>query len=67
MKNKRYARNLSEKKRRDQFNELVMELFSMLPTSDRRMDKSAILENTIALLRTNHCKIQYGIVSGHHR
>ncbi len=63
---KRKTRNASEKKRRDQFNVLVMELGSMVsPTglglggggggsggsNSRKMDKTTVLKTTIAFLR----------------
>lgn len=51
--NKRKSRNLSEKKRRDQFNLLVNELSSMVSTHSRKMDKSTVLKSTIAFLK-NH-------------
>nr|UHH90571.1 clock [Pyrrhocoris apterus] len=50
---KRKTRNLSEKKRRDQFNLLINELNSMVTTSNRKMDKSTVLKSTIAFLK-NH-------------
>lgn len=50
----RKSRNLSEKKRRDQFNMLINELCSMVSTSARKMDKSTVLRSTIAFLRTHH-------------
>lgn len=50
---KRKSRNLSEKKRRDQFNLLVNELNSMVSTNSRKMDKSTVLKSTIAFLK-NH-------------
>ncbi|XP_066151380.1 circadian locomoter output cycles protein kaput [Euwallacea fornicatus] len=50
---KRKSRNLSEKKRRDQFNLLVNELSSMVSTSGRKMDKSTVLKSTISFLK-NH-------------
>ncbi|XP_048756709.1 circadian locomoter output cycles protein kaput-like isoform X1 [Ostrea edulis] len=48
----RVSRNLSEKKRRDQFNMLVNELCSMVSTSSKKMDKSTVLKSTIAYLKT---------------
>ncbi|XP_064483092.1 neuronal PAS domain-containing protein 2-like [Ornithodoros turicata] len=48
---KRKSRNLSEKKRRDQFNVLINELCSMVSTTSRKMDKSSVLRSTIAFLR----------------
>lgn len=48
----RVNRNLSEKKRRDQFNMLVNELCSMVSTSSKKMDKSTVLKSTIAYLKT---------------
>lgn len=50
---KRKSRNLSEKKRRDQFNMLVNELSSMVSSNSRKMDKSTVLKSTIAFLK-NH-------------
>ncbi|CAN8006820.1 unnamed protein product, partial [Ixodes hexagonus] len=48
------SRNLSEKKRRDQFNMLINELCSMVSTSARKMDKSTVLRSTIAFLRAHN-------------
>ncbi|CAH2103161.1 unnamed protein product [Euphydryas editha] len=53
---KRRTRNLSEKKRRDQFNMLVNELGSMVSTNNRKMDKSTVLKSTISFLK-NHNEI----------
>ncbi|KAM3968810.1 circadian locomoter output cycles kaput protein Clock [Aphomia sociella] len=53
---KRRTRNLSEKKRRDQFNMLVNELSSMVSTNNKKMDKSTVLKATISFLR-NHNEI----------
>ncbi|XP_063910972.1 circadian locomoter output cycles protein kaput isoform X3 [Zophobas morio] len=53
---KRKSRNLSEKKRRDQFNMLINELSSMVATGSRKMDKSTVLKSTIAFLK-NHNEI----------
>nr|BAJ16353.1 CLOCK [Thermobia domestica] len=53
---KRKSRNLSEKKRRDQFNMLINELSSMVSTTNRKMDKSTVLKSTIAFLK-NHNEI----------
>ncbi|XP_029053404.2 circadian locomoter output cycles protein kaput-like isoform X1 [Osmia bicornis bicornis] len=50
---KRKSRNLSEKKRRDQFNMLVNELGSMVNPNTRKMDKSTVLKSTISFLK-NH-------------
>ncbi|EDW40615.1 GM24989 [Drosophila sechellia] len=50
---KRKSRNLSEKKRRDQFNSLVNDLSALISTSSRKMDKSTVLKSTIAFLK-NH-------------
>lgn len=47
----RNFRNLSEKKRRDQFNLLVNELSLMVSVNNRKMDKSTVLKSTIAFLR----------------
>ncbi|GFQ70212.1 hypothetical protein TNCT_268361 [Trichonephila clavata] len=47
------SRNLSEKKRRDQFNMLINELCSMVTSSNRKMDKSSVLRSTISFLK-NH-------------
>ncbi|KAK8751561.1 hypothetical protein OTU49_009113 [Cherax quadricarinatus] len=48
---KRKSRNLSEKKRRDQFNLLINELSSMVASNTRKMDKSTVLKATIAFLK----------------
>ncbi|KAG8231813.1 hypothetical protein J437_LFUL012307, partial [Ladona fulva] len=53
---KRKSRNLSEKKRRDQFNMLINELSSMVSTTNRKMDKSTVLKSTISFLK-NHNEI----------
>ncbi|XP_063698730.1 circadian locomoter output cycles protein kaput [Culicoides brevitarsis] len=53
---KRKSRNLSEKKRRDQFNMLVNELSSMVSANNRKMDKSTVLKSTISFLK-NHNEI----------
>ncbi|CAH1989054.1 unnamed protein product [Acanthoscelides obtectus] len=53
---KRKSRNLSEKKRRDQFNLLVNELNTMVSTGGRKMDKSTVLKSTISFLK-NHNEI----------
>ncbi|CAH1647756.1 unnamed protein product [Spodoptera littoralis] len=50
------TRNLSEKKRRDQFNMLVNELSAMVSTNNRKMDKSTVLKSTISFLK-NHNEI----------
>ncbi|XP_014245918.1 circadian locomoter output cycles protein kaput [Cimex lectularius] len=50
---KRKTRNLSEKKRRDQFNILINELSSLVSTNSRKMDKSTVLKSTISFLK-NH-------------
>ncbi|BES98184.1 Circadian locomoter output cycles [Nesidiocoris tenuis] len=50
---KRKTRNLSEKKRRDQFNLLINELSSMVSSTNRKMDKSTVLKSTISFLK-NH-------------
>ena len=49
---KRKSRNLSEKKRRDQFNMLVTELGTMVSPNNRKMDKTTVLKTTIAFLNT---------------
>ncbi|CAH0547252.1 unnamed protein product [Brassicogethes aeneus] len=51
---KRKSRNLSEKKRRDQFNLLVNELSSMVSTGGRKMDKSTVLKSTISFLKNQN-------------
>ncbi|KAF4528976.1 hypothetical protein B566_EDAN017354 [Ephemera danica] len=53
---KRKSRNLSEKKRRDQFNMLINELSSMVSATSRKMDKSTVLKSTISYIR-NHNEI----------
>ncbi|XP_058240702.1 clock circadian regulator b isoform X3 [Hemibagrus wyckioides] len=50
-KAKRVSRNISEKRRRDQFNVLIKELGTLLPANTRRMDKSTILQKSIDYLR----------------
>ncbi|GFT04271.1 circadian locomoter output cycles protein kaput [Nephila pilipes] len=50
------SRNLSEKKRRDQFNMLINELCSMVTSSNRKMDKSSVLRSTISFLK-NHSEL----------
>ncbi|KAH9514013.1 hypothetical protein Btru_031965 [Bulinus truncatus] len=50
---KRKTRNLSEKKRRDQFNVLVNELCSMVVSNSKKMDKSSVLKSAIQFLK-NH-------------
>lgn len=54
----RKSRNLSEKKRRDQFNLLVNELSSMVSNGGRKMDKSTVLKSTIAFLKNHNGIIQ---------
>jgi hypothetical protein len=54
----RKSRNLSEKKRRDQFNMLVNELGNMVNTNTRKMDKSTVLKSTILFLK-NHNGLLY--------
>lgn len=54
---KRKSRNLSEKKRRDQFNLLVNELSVMVSTHSRKMDKSTVLKSTIAFLKNHNGKL----------
>ncbi|CAG9781870.1 unnamed protein product [Diatraea saccharalis] len=53
---KRRTRNLSEKKRRDQFNILINELSTMVSSNNRKMDKSTVLKSTISFLK-NHNEI----------
>ena len=48
---KRKSRNLSEKKRRDQFNMLITELGSMVTQNNRKMDKTTVLKTTISYLK----------------
>lgn len=54
---KRKSRNLSEKKRRDQFNLLVNELCTMVSANSRKMDKSTVLKSTIAFLKNHNGEI----------
>ena len=54
----RKSRNLSEKKRRDQFNILINELGSMVGTGKSKMDKSAVLKTAISSIR-NHNRKSY--------
>ncbi|KAJ6640882.1 Circadian locomoter output cycles protein kaput [Pseudolycoriella hygida] len=51
---KRKSRNLSEKKRRDQFNLLINELSLMVSSTNRKMDKSTVLKTTIAFLKQHN-------------
>ncbi|XP_076467621.1 circadian locomoter output cycles protein kaput-like [Babylonia areolata] len=50
---KRKTRNLSEKKRRDQFNLLINELCSMVASNNKKMDKSTVLKSAIQFLKTH--------------
>lgn len=50
----RKSRNLSEKKRRDQFNILINELNSMVSSANRKLDKSTVLKATIAFLKQHN-------------
>lgn len=56
---KRKSRNLSEKKRRDQFNLLVNELSTMVSSNSRKMDKSTVLKTTIAFLKNHNGECGY--------
>ena len=47
----RKSRNLSEKKRRDQFNTLISELNSVVSTNGKKMDKSTILKEAMNTLK----------------
>ena len=51
---KRKSRNLSEKKRRDQFNTLITELGSMVSQNNRKMDKTTVLKTTISFLKQHN-------------
>lgn len=61
-KTKRKSRNQSEKKRRDQFNILINELMTLVAGTNRKMDKSTVLQATISFLKRNkemssqHCQ-----------
>lgn len=55
----RKSRNLSEKKRRDQFNILINELNSMVSSANRKLDKSTVLKATISFLRQHNGEIQF--------
>lgn len=55
---KRKSRNLSEKKRRDQFNLLVNELSAMVSLTSRKMDKSTVLKSTIAVLKNHNGNVK---------
>lgn len=57
----RKSRNLSEKKRRDQFNALVNELNILISVNNKKMDKSSILKSTISFLK--HHKGKYANIS----
>ena len=48
----RKSRNLSEKKRRDQFNILVNELSAMV-TNNRKMDKTSVIKMAIQVIQAN--------------
>lgn len=50
----RKSRNLSEKKRRDQFNLLINELSLMVSSTNRKMDKSTVLKTTISFLKQHN-------------
>lgn len=50
----RKSRNLSEKKRRDQFNILINELNSMVSSANRKLDKSTVLKATISFLKQHN-------------
>ena len=52
-KTKRKSRNQSEKKRRDQFNILINELMTLVAGTNRKMDKSTVLQATISFLKRN--------------
>jgi hypothetical protein len=52
----RKSRNLSEKKRRDQFNMLINELSSMVTSAPRKMDKSTVLKSTISYIKNHNGK-----------
>lgn len=55
----RKSRNLSEKKRRDQFNILINELNSMVSSANRKLDKSTVLKATISFLRQHNGEIKF--------
>ena len=63
---KRKSRNLSEKKRRDQFNMLITELGSMVSQNNRKMDKTTVLKTTIAYLKQHNEMSQRSQVVFHH-
>ena len=48
----RKSRNLSEKKRRDQFNILVNELSAMV-TNNKKMDKTSVIKTAIQVIQAN--------------
>ena len=48
----RKSRNLSEKKRRDQFNLLVNELCAMV-SNNRKMDKTTVIKSAISVIQAN--------------
>lgn len=52
----RKTRNLSEKKRRDQFNILINELSTMVSANCRKMDKSTVLKSVISVLKSHSGK-----------
>merc|ERR1719400_1925424 len=51
---KRKSRNMSEKKRRDQFNTLITELGTMVSQNNRKMDKTTVLKTTISFLKQHN-------------
>jgi len=51
---KRKSRNLSEKKRRDEFNRLVVELGTMVSPNNRKMDKTTVLKTSISFLKQHN-------------
>ena len=65
-KTKRKSRNQSEKKRRDQFNILINELMTLVAGTNRKMDKSTVLQATISFLKRNKemtAQHSYGVES----
>ena len=52
----RKSRNMSEKKRRDQFNILIHEL-SFMVSSNRKLDKSSVLKAAITFLKDHNSEL----------
>ncbi|CAG0915456.1 unnamed protein product [Notodromas monacha] len=51
---KRKSRNMSEKKRRDQFNSLINDLAAMVSPLDSKLDKSSVLKAAVSFLKSQN-------------